>query len=89
MARHVLKNNQVQFAGSFQLNMDATSRPALSPPTASPTPQAASRPVRARITETSPEFALVEVTCSCGQVTLVRCEYAAHAAPVPVGAAQG
>lgn len=83
MARHVLKNDQVQFAGSFQLNTDAATA-------AKPAgPQPGSKPVRARIAETGPEFALVEVTCACGQVTFVRCEYAADAMPLPVGPGRG
>jgi len=81
-ARHVLKSNDVQFAGSLQLRMDPPSTAGL---TGS---QLDSRPVRVRIAETHPEFAVVEVACPCGKVTYVRCEYAAgsgsSASPEPV-----
>jgi hypothetical protein len=74
-ARHVLKGNEVQLAGSLQLRMDpaATARPTA--------PQPDSRPVRVRIAEAHPEFAVVEVACSCGKVTHVRCEYAVGNGP--------
>jgi len=70
-ARRVLKGNEVQLAGSRQLRMDlpATPRRAGS--------QLDSIPVRVHIVETHPEFAVVEVACSCGKVTYVRCEYSA------------
>ena len=67
--RHVLKTSEVQFEGPLQLSLDPVAAPLSSGP--SPTaPQA-----RIRIAENHPEYALVEVTCSCGQTTYVRCEY--------------
>ena len=68
--RHILKANEVQLANPVRLSLDA-----------SPAPQAgassaASRPAQIRIAETHPEYALMEVTCSCGKVTYVRCDYA-------------
>ncbi len=83
MTRHVLKNNEVQLAGSFQLNMGKAG------PTRPTASQPESKSVRVRLAETHPEFAIVEVTCSCGQITLVRCEYAAVEAPsAPAGSEQ-
>lgn len=79
MTRHVLKNHEVQLAGSFQLNAEAAVKPK---------EPAHAQPGRARLAETGPGFALVEVTCSCGRATLVRCEYAAGEAPVPAGSGQ-
>jgi hypothetical protein len=68
--RHVLKANEVKLAGPLQLSLD----PATTPQTAgSPGPSA---PARIRIAENHPEYALLEVTCSCGKTTLVRCDYA-------------
>lgn len=84
MTRHVLKNNQVQLAGSRQLHIDAGLG------TESTKPQHDSKPARIRIAETDAEFALLEVTCSCGQVTLVRCEYATANTPaMAAGSVQG
>jgi len=44
-------------------------------PQASGSP-ATSAPARIRIAENHPEYALVEMTCSCGKITYVRCDYA-------------
>jgi len=68
--RHVLKANEVQFADPLQLSLD----PAAPPGTGGPTPT--SQPAHIRIAESHPEYALVEVTCSCGRTTFVRCDYA-------------
>lgn len=68
--RHVLKANEVQSAGPMQLSLDPSRVPQ-----ARPAP-GASAPARIRIAENHPEYALVEVTCSCGKITLVRCDYA-------------
>jgi hypothetical protein len=69
--RHVLKASEVQLAGSLQLSLDPSA-----PPQASGSSASAS-PARIRIAENHPEYALIEVTCSCGQSTYVRCDYAA------------
>ncbi|MBN1359541.1 MAG: hypothetical protein JW993_03065 [Sedimentisphaerales bacterium] len=82
MTRHVLKHSEVEFAGSFQLNAGTNGA---NPPVG---PHLAAQPVRVRIAETHPEFALLEVVCSCGRVTLVRCEYATDASLVPAGSGQ-
>ncbi|UCD50016.1 MAG: hypothetical protein JSW27_21105 [Phycisphaerales bacterium] len=68
--RYVLKASEVKLAGPLQLCLDPD-----------PAPQAAassvaSAPATIRIAETHPEYALMEVTCSCGKITYVRCEYA-------------
>ena len=71
MTPRVLKAHQVQSAGSFRLELEPGTG---MPPDATP-PQAT--PARIRIAENHPQFALLEVTCSCGKTTFVRCEYAA------------
>lgn len=81
LTRRVLKASQVQWEGSFRLELDPKAAPA---PGASPH---APVPARIRIAENHAQYALVEVTCSCGKTTFVRCEYArpdepATAAPV-------
>lgn len=83
MTRHVLKNNEVQFGGSFHLDVNAGA--------ADKTVECRPNPTtpNVRIVKTGCEFALVEVACSCGQVTLVRCEYATDDSQAPVGSAQG
>lgn len=82
MIRRVLKARQVQCQGSFSLDLDPKATPK-----AGGSPHA-SAPARIRIAENHPQFALVEVTCSCGKTTFVRCEYAeSDGVPVPVDAA--
>jgi len=68
--RHVLKASEVQFGEPLQLCLDPTA-----PPSTGCAP-AASGPACIRIAENHPEYALVEVTCSCGKTTYVRCDYA-------------
>ena len=82
MGRHVLKNSEVQFAGSYQLGMNAGAT--AKPSAATSAPEAA----QARIVKAGEDFALLEVTCKCGHTTLVRCEYAAQTEPVAVGSVQ-
>lgn len=68
LTRRVLKAGQVQWQGSFRLDLH---------PKAAPAAGAAcgAAQTRIRIAENHPQYALVEVTCSCGKTTLVRCEY--------------
>ena len=68
-ARHVLKGSEVHLAGSLQLHTSQVAPPGL----AGSQPDA--KPVRVRVAETHPDFAVLEVVCSCGKLTYVRCEY--------------
>lgn len=68
--RHVLKATEVQSAAPLQLALNPTTPPAAAGPTPS------SQPACVRIAENHPEYALVEVTCSCGKKTYVHCDYA-------------
>jgi hypothetical protein len=66
---HVLKADRVRLEEPLRLNMNGTGtpehagshRPAVQP--------------RVRIAQSRPDFAILEVTCACGKVTHVRCEY--------------
>lgn len=66
-AGRILKNHTVKMEGLFRLK-------------AGQTPQSSGRketgPAQVRIVEKHPEFALLEVTCPCGEKTDIRCEYA-------------
>ena len=66
-AGRILKNRNVKMEGRFHLD-------------ARQTPQGSGRKkngaAQVRIVEKHPEFAVVEVTCSCGEKTEIRCEYA-------------
>ena len=68
---HVLKANRVRLEKPVRLSIDGAGTvedTGVRPPEAHP---------RVRLAENGPEFAVLEVTCSCGQVIHVRCEYAA------------
>lgn len=81
-AGQVLKANNVNVQGRFRLELDPTA----SAPVASPAASAASVPPAAastpgvRIVETCNEYAVMEVTCGCGQKHLVRCDFQPPAA---------
>jgi RNA:NAD 2'-phosphotransferase (TPT1/KptA family) len=74
---HVLKANQVRLDEPVRLTIDAAAAP----------DQGVSRQCRGqprvRIVETNPDSAVIEVTCSCGKVAHVRCDYAASTATEP------
>lgn len=67
--RHILKGGNVKIEGQFQLDLEA------------PTPNSVEQKnkvhntAQAKIVETNPEFAVLEITCSCGTKIHVRCEY--------------
>jgi hypothetical protein len=67
----VLRANQVQFADPLQLSIDPAAMPRNDH---SPEPSPAQR---VRIIESNPAYAVIELTCSCGRTTQVRCDYAA------------
>jgi hypothetical protein len=67
--RHVLKANEVRFDGQFHLGL---SPEALAPCDKRP---GGSVPPRIRVAENHPDYAIVEVICSCGKTTYVRCDY--------------
>ena len=69
-ARHILKSNDVRLEGRFRLG---TGQPPQGP--AGKKGGVASHEPAARLVENNPEFAVVEVTCSCGTKTRIKCEY--------------
>jgi hypothetical protein len=80
LIRRVLKASEVQSQGSFRLELEPKAAPQAGGSPHAPVP------ARIRIAENHPQFALVEVTCSCGKTTFVRCEYA-ESEGAPAGAA--
>ena len=83
MAGQVLKANNVNMQGQYRLEVNPA-------PSASPTPSSpaatsamtgnASAGTQVRIVETCNEYAVLEVTCGCGQKTLVQCAFQPPAA---------
>jgi len=64
----ILKGSEVKLEGRFHLDVvqDEPSLPKQN--------NGASEPV-ARIVENHPQFAVIEISCSCGARTHLRCEY--------------
>ena len=70
IAGHVLKSDEVELQGRFHLNVGQVAPgQAKQKFTASTTPQV-------RIVENHSEFAVIEINCSCGTKSYLRCEYA-------------
>jgi len=70
-ACHILKGEDVKLEGQFHLDMAQAGAPVQGPKqnrTALSAPQV-------RIVQNHPEFAVLEITCSCGLKTNVKCEY--------------
>jgi hypothetical protein len=66
---HILKSDDVRFEGRLLLDVCET-RPHAAKPAG------AAREPAVRVVENHAEFAVVEVTCSCGTKIHMRCEYA-------------
>jgi hypothetical protein len=74
---HILKSEDVKLEGRFRLDVAQLQSPTGGPKEKSP-PVAAPQ---VRIVENHPEFADIEITCSCGIKTHLKCEYAGTQAP--------
>lgn len=70
-ARHVLKAAEVTLEDPVQLSIDPSATTGCSPARSAP-----AGPV-ARIAQSCPEYAVIEVTCVCGRTVQVRCDYVA------------
>jgi UDP-N-acetylmuramyl pentapeptide synthase len=69
-ARHVLKAAEVSLDEPFPLSLDPA---AMADCSAARAPSTAAG---ARIVQSRPEYVVIEVTCSCGKTTQIRCDYA-------------
>jgi hypothetical protein len=76
VAARVLRADSVKVEGRLSLDLKQAQ---LQPPKAN---NAASVKPQVRILENHPDFAVIEITCSCGTKTNLRCEYAAAESPV-------
>ena len=68
---HVLKANRVRLEEPLRLSIDGTGTAGHAGSHRPGTPS------RVRIAQSNAEFAVLEVTCACGKVIHVRCDYAA------------
>ena len=74
-AGRILKGSDVKLEGRFTLDIvQPEPGQTKQPGTALVEPQV-------RIVENQPEFAVIEITCSCGTGMYLRCEYAGAKAP--------
>jgi hypothetical protein len=69
-AGRVLKGSDVNLEGTFRLDIG---RGAAGPANEKNSAPAA---VQVRVIENNSDYALIEVTCGCGEKTQVKCEYA-------------
>lgn len=68
-AGRIVKSSNVKLEGTFCLDAGQSASPWAREK------NAASVPVQARIVESQPQFAIIEVICGCGAKTQIRCEY--------------
>jgi len=69
---HILKSDEVKLEGQFRLDVAQVQSQTGGPKEQSP----ALKAPQVRIVENHPEFADIEITCSCGIKTHLKCEYA-------------
>jgi len=69
---NILKSNEVKVEGQFYLDAGSTGAP---PQQQANAAVAASQ---VRILENHPEYALLELTCTCGNKSHIRCQYEDH-----------
>jgi hypothetical protein len=72
---HVLKKGNVELQGQFRLDIIPIKQ-------GSPKSKGAELAApQSRIVENCPEFAIIEITCSCGSKLRLKCEYANNSKP--------
>ncbi|NIS49662.1 MAG: hypothetical protein GWN67_19815 [Phycisphaerae bacterium] len=76
-AVHILKSDEVKLEGQFRLDLAQVQSHTGGPKGQSP----ALKAPQVRIVENHPEFADIEITCSCGIKTHLKCEYAGTQVP--------
>ena len=70
-AGHILKGEDVKIEGQFHLDLTQGAPPAHG----SQQNRAVLSAPQVRIVQNDPEFAVLEITCSCGLKTNVKCQY--------------
>lgn len=78
-ATRILKSENIKLEGRFQLDIGQAESglPKQTIP--------ASSPPQVRMVENHPDYAVIEVTCSCGSKISVRCDYSEALASAPNG----
>jgi len=82
--RHILKAAEVRVDAPLRLSLDPAATPSCE------TSRSAAAASSVRIVQNHPDYAVIEVTCSCGRTTSIRCDYvAATPSPARQESAQG
>jgi hypothetical protein len=68
-AGRILKSENIKLEGHFQLDIEQASSDL-------PGQTIPASPPQVRMLESHPDYAVIEVTCSCGTTISIRCEYA-------------
>ena len=68
----VLKSSEVEVEGKFSLDLAGVVSPG---PNAKNQTKAPDTPAKVRVLENQKDYAVMEVTCSCGRKTVIRCDY--------------
>lgn len=68
-SEHVLKSENVKVEGQFHLDLRQSA------PDPGGQRNKTTNNAQAKIVEKKPEFAVLEIACSCGKITHVKCEY--------------
>ena len=66
---HILKGSAVKLEGQFRLDAGQTQTGSANKTNVT------SAPAQVRVVENHPEFAVIEVTCRCGEKTYIKCHY--------------
>ena len=69
-AGHILNSSEVELEGQFRLDIDSTAKGLTG------RKSTAVVAAQAHIVESHPQFVVIEITCSCGTKTSLKCEYA-------------
>jgi hypothetical protein len=69
-ASRIIKNGQMEIEGRMTIDLGNF------PPSAGQAAKGApAAPAKVRILENQDQYAVMEVTCSCGKKTIIRCDY--------------
>jgi len=68
----VLKSSEVEVEGKFSLDLAGVVTPG---PNARNQTKAPDTPAKVMVLENQKDYAVMEVTCSCGRKTVIRCDY--------------
>lgn len=72
----VMKKNSVAVGGSVRIGPQSGFAPVRTKAASRSCPPTANAPQEARIIESNAEYAIIEITCSCGTKSHIQCNYA-------------